>query len=219
MSAEDAPGARAGAPVGTLEAGASSQRRKDVYFSCDVETDGPTPSLHSLVSVGMVELGRAGRDGFTPSDLDADGYYRELVPVTDLWVPEALAVSGLTREQLLTTGTHPRTAMEDLVEWIAKTSGQDRPVFVAYPAAFDWRWVSHYLEVYAGENPFGFSGVLDLKSVISAHLGLPLRDASKRRLPKSMRSHRPHTHNALDDAREQGEVAQNLLSVVMRPRT
>jgi DNA polymerase III epsilon subunit-like protein len=186
--------------------------RTNTYFSCDVETDGATPSIHSLVSVGMVVMGTHGKEGFAPADLDATGFYAECKPTSEVWVPEALAISGLTREHLAQNGRDIGEAMRDLARWVEKEAAGTRPVFVAYPASFDWRWVAHSLEVHGGVNPFGFSGVLDLKTLIVAHKRIPLSEASKRRLP---RSSRPHTHNALDDAREQGDVGQQLLAAVL----
>ena len=41
------------------------------------------------------------------------------------------------------------------VAWLKAFGG--RPVFVGYPAAFDFSFVYWYLTEFAGENPFGYS--------------------------------------------------------------
>lgn len=46
---------------------------EDMYFSVDVETDGPVPGAHSMLSIGVVALGRDLRPVGT--------FYRRLVPL------------------------------------------------------------------------------------------------------------------------------------------
>jgi hypothetical protein len=85
-------------------------------------------------------------------------------------------------------------------------------VFAAYPASFDWMFVYHYLIAYHGSSPFGFSGVLDMKTLYAARSGAVFGRATKRSMPARLLSARPHTHHALDDAREQADLLANLLA-------
>jgi hypothetical protein len=48
-------------------------------------------------------------------------FYGKLKPVSENWIPEALAVSGFTREETLAFDD-PRTVMEEFASWRAKTS-------------------------------------------------------------------------------------------------
>jgi hypothetical protein len=73
-------------------------------------------------------------------------------------------------------------------------------------------FVYHYLVAYHGSSPFGFSGVLDLKTFYAARSGAVLGRATKRSMPRHLLSPRPHTHHALDDAREQADLLANLLA-------
>ena len=138
---------------------------RDVYFSVDVEADGPIPLVHSLSSLGTCVAGAFGQGEFTRVDPTTHTFYAELQPVSEEFDEEAAAVSGLDRERLKREGEAPEAAMTRFTHWVRETAGEGRPVFVAYPASFDWNWVSTYLARYAPENPFGFSGVLDMKTM------------------------------------------------------
>ncbi len=187
--------------------------RPDLYLSADVEADGPVPGLYSMSSLGLVVAGRY--DGSVlERPRDPETFYRELRPVTDRVDPAAAAVSGLDRAVLAREGAEPADAMRDLVRWVDELARRydARPVFAAYPASFDWMFVYHYLIAYHGSSPFGFSGVLDLKTLYAARSGAVFGQATKRSMPRHLLSPRPHTHHALDDAREQADLLANLLA-------
>ncbi|WP_238008048.1 exonuclease [Dactylosporangium sp. AC04546] len=185
--------------------------RADVYFSLDVEADGPIPGPYSMVSVGLAVAGRF--DGtFRGADPTEHTFYRELRPISDDFVPEALAVSGLDRDTLLREGADPATAMAELSAWVTRTAGDARPVIVAYPAVFDWMFLYWYLLRFVGASVFGHSGCLDMKTTYAVKAGVPLGAAVKGRMPKHLLSQRRHTHHALDDAIEQAELFANLMN-------
>ena len=187
--------------------------RPDLYISADVEADGPIPGLYSMSSLGLVVAARY--DGSVlERPRQPDTFYRELRPVTDRFDPAAAAVSGLDRQALLRDGADPAGAMSDLVGWVEELGRRHdaRAVFAAYPASFDWMFVYHYLIAYYGSSPFGFSGVLDMKTFYAARSGAVFGSATKRSMPAGLLSSRPHTHNALDDAREQADLLANLLT-------
>jgi DNA polymerase III epsilon subunit-like protein len=183
----------------------------DVYFSVDVEADGPIPLVHSLSSLGAAVAGRFDGASFTRADPAAETFYAELQPLGEEFDAAAAAVSGLDRERLRREGEPPEQAMARFVAWVRATAGADgRPVFVAYPASFDWTWVSIYLARFGGENPFGFSGVLDMKTMYATKARVRIGKAVKRAMPPELLSARPHTHNARDDAIEQADLFANL---------
>ncbi|MDG6110218.1 exonuclease [Dactylosporangium aurantiacum] len=185
--------------------------RADVYFSLDVEADGPIPGPYSMVSVGLAVAGRS--DGvFAAADPTADTFYRELRPISDDFVPEALAVSGLDRAALLRDGADPAVAMAELSAWVTRTAGAGRPVVVAYPAVFDWMFLYWYLLRFTGASVFGHSGCLDIKTLYAVRAGVPIGAAVKGRMPAHLLSKRRHTHHALDDAVEQAELFANLMT-------
>ncbi len=158
------------------------------FYCVDVETDGPLPGVHSMLSIGVVAV---------RNDL-GDRFYAELRPVTSTSVPQALAISGLDREALVSDGEDPGSAMRRLRTFLESTS-KGRPVFVGDNPAFDFPWVNHYFHIYDAEgrerpNPFGHSArrLGDLWAGLAG-------DASKSSEWKDFRT-TAHTHNALDDA-------------------
>ena len=79
--------------------------------------------------------------------------------------------------------------------------------FVGYPAVFDWSWLYWYFTRFSDHgSPFGFSGCLDIKTMLAVKAKAPLSRANKAHLPAHLSPHAKHTHNALDDAVEQGEL-------------
>ena len=81
---------------------------------------------------------------------------------------------------------------------------------VGQPAAYDFMWIYWYLQSYCNESPFGHSA-LDAKTYAMALLKRPYRDCVKNALPKEWHDDLPHTHVAIDDAREQGAMFINML--------
>jgi hypothetical protein len=102
----------------------------------------------------------------------------------------------------------PESALGRFVEWTEGLPG--KPVFVAYPAGFDFLFMYWYMIRFVGRSPFSFSA-LDIKSYAMACLNLPYRESVKRNMPKAWFPDRAHTHVALDDAIEQGELFINML--------
>lgn len=178
---------------------------KEIYVSTDVETDGPIPGPYSMLSFASAAF-KADKEpvGTFEANLEllpeAQGH-----PDTMAWwetQPEAWAAH---RENL----QDPSVAMKNNVEWLKALPG--KPVFVAYPAGFDFMFVYWYLIRFAGESPFSFSAI-DIKTFAMAVLGTNYRESSKRAMPKEWFTDRPHTHKALDDAIEQGELFLNMLA-------
>ena len=89
--------------------------------------------------------------------------------------------------------------MRRYVDWLATLKG--KPVFVAYPAGFDFMFVYWYLMRFVGESPFSHSA-LDIKTYAMAVLKTQYRESTKRNMPKQWLDPRSHTHVALDDAIE-----------------
>jgi hypothetical protein len=102
----------------------------------------------------------------------------------------------------------PQDAMAKYVSWIRSLGGV--PVFVAYPAGFDFMFAYWYLIRFVGESPFSHSA-LDIKSFAMALLKTGYRQSTKRNMPKRWFDDLPHSHVALDDAIEQGAMFCNML--------
>jgi len=178
---------------------------KEIYVSTDVETDGPIPGPHSMLSVAsaayhsdktLVATFSANLE-FLPG---ATGH-----PETMTWwhsQPEAWRACRRDLEE-------PEQAMARYVEWLDGLPG--KPVFVGYPASFDFMFVYWYLIRFAGRSPFGFAA-LDIKTMAMMLLGKDYRQSSKRSMPGRWFDDLPHTHVALDDAIGQGALFCNMLA-------
>ncbi|GAB3658952.1 hypothetical protein GCM10027589_19790 [Actinocorallia lasiicapitis] len=187
----------------------------DLYFSCDVEADGPVPGPYSMLSFAFSVAGSYDGTVFTPRHPFEKTFYAELRPISDAYVPEALAVSGLDRDHLAANGRDPAEALTDAAAWVRAVAEDAKafPVFAAYPLGFDWMWMYWYFERYAeGGSPFGHSRCLDMKTLYAARGRTQIRDAIKAKMPRGLLSKRRHTHHALDDAVEQAELLQNLMT-------
>jgi hypothetical protein len=184
----------------------------ELYISADIEADGPIPGPYSMLSIGMAVAATFDGSTFTRLDPAAQTFYRELQPISDGYVPEALAVSGLDRAALTEHGTSPADAMTANVAWIAEVAAQHRarPVFVAYPLGFDWMFTYWYQVRFTGGSPFGHSGHIDVKTLFATRASVPVRSVGKRTMPRHLLSDRRHTHHALDDAVEQAELFCNI---------
>lgn len=190
----------------------------EVYFSVDVEADGDIPGPFSMSSFGMVAAAYRTKSGLIMNlDLDADEncLYSELKPISDIFNPEAAAIAGLDRNELILHGKSPDFAMLEATEFVnfrARSLGPNvRPIFAGYPLAYDWMWMYWYFMNFAKVSPFGHSGALDMKSYYAGTDDIAIRRIGKRSLPPELKTKRRHTHNALDDARGQGDLLQALL--------
>ncbi|MGW0363292.1 exonuclease [Streptomyces sp. NPDC002990] len=195
--------------------------KSEFYVSADVEADGPVPGPFSMSSFGLAVAGVHDGIAFQASDPAERTFYAELRPISDAYDPEAQAVSGLDRERLVREGQDPAEAMNAAAAWIVAVAEElaATPVFVAYPLGYDWMWMYWYFMRFADAgSPFGHSRCMDLKTLYAAKAAVPISEATKRSMPSRLLSSRPHTHNALDDAIEQGELFQNLMRWQAGPR-
>ena len=176
----------------------------EIYVSTDVETDGPIPGPHSMLSFASAAYTADKQLVSTFSANLATLPGASAHPKTAAWwatQPEAWAACRADLEE-------PAVAMPRYVEWIRSLPG--KPVFVAYPAGFDFLFVYWYLIRFTGDSPFSHSA-LDIKSYAMAVLKTGYRDSTKRNMPKAWFDKLPHTHVALDDAIEQGALFCNML--------
>lgn len=191
---------------------AARRIKPSLYISVDIEADGPIPGPYSMLSMGAAVAGVQDADGFIPADPEQRTFYRELRPISEEFVPEALTVSGLDRERLRTEGTEPVAALTEFSAWVREVSAGAQPVMTGYPASYDWTFLYWYLIRFTGASPFGHSGCLDMKTLYATKAGLPLRAVAKGTMPRELLSRRRHTHHALDDAIEQAELFANLMA-------
>lgn len=189
---------------------------RDMYFSVDMESDGPSPGTSSMLSVGIV--------AYDPVTLEDCGhFYRTLKRL-----PEARPDNDTMNwwddfpQQWAEARAHaedPAVVMQALHDWVVEMGKQAKrrnnmekgpiPVFVAYPAGFDFTFIYYYLHRFVGESVFSFSA-LDLKSLAMGMLGTYFT-SKQDTYPEEWTSPLPHTHNALEDALTQGDRFMRML--------
>ena len=179
---------------------------KEIYVSTDIETDGPIPGPHSMLSLASAAFLADGMiDTFTVNLELLEGATGD--PRTMEWwgsQPEAWEAARRDPKPV-------HQSMCDYVHWLKRLPG--KPVFVGYPAGFDFTFVYWYLMKFAKKSPFSFSAI-DMKTMAMVLMKCNFRDAVKRKMPKEWFSDRPHTHVALDDAIEQGELFISMLKCI-----
>ncbi len=177
---------------------------QEIYISTDIEADGPIPGPHSMLSIGAAAY---TADKVLVSTFSAN---LETLPgaqphpkTAEWWAKQPEAWAACRKDLEL-----PERAMTRYATWIKSLGG--KPVFVAYPAGFDFMFVYWYLMKFLGESPFSHSA-LDIKSFAMAMLKTNYRESTKRNMPKRWFDDLPHTHIALSDATEQGALFCNML--------
>lgn len=177
----------------------------EIYVSTDIEADGPIPGPHSMLSFGSAAFTGDGQL------VSAFGANLELLagarghPDTMAWWKQNQQAWDKTRENPL----QPAQVMPKYIAWVKGLPG--KPVFVGYPVVYDFMFMYWYMIQFAGESPFSHSA-LDIKTYAMAVLGLPYRESVKRNMPAHWIATPPHTHAALDDAIEQGQLFCNILA-------
>src|SRR5438270_12497149 len=121
---------------------------REVFVSTDVEADGPNPGPHSILSFASIAFGETENDigSFTRNLELLDGALGH--PETMGWWKTQPDAWAACRRDLV----QPADAMRSYVEWLDALPG--KPVFVAYPAGFDFMFVYWYLIRFAARSPF-----------------------------------------------------------------
>lgn len=209
-------------------------KEKSMFFSIDVETNGPN---HDLLCGGIVAFDNTGKE--------VDSYEFSIIPQTKgkpatiKWLKSQMVeLEGETisaYENAIKNAEAPKVAMEKATNWCMQTLVDNKcntGYLVCFPSAFDGRFWTNYCERYnlngyanfksffpkaradADEenyrDPFGFNHI-DGQTFAMAQLKLPSRlPLKKLRLKcfdaKELESFNKVAHDAVSDARNQGEL-------------
>jgi hypothetical protein len=156
------------------------------YIVVDVESDGPIQGIYSMVCFGAVVV--------EPSL--SKTFYGQTKPISNIWVPEALAISGFSREEHLTFDD-PKKVMTEFKIWIEGNS-KGKPILISDNNQYDSSWINWYFYTYLGSNPFGYSSrrITDLWSGYNNDMYAKWKYFRKTR----------HTHDPVDDAKGNAEA-------------
>ena len=118
----------------------------EIYVSTDVETDRPIPGPHSMLSFGSVAFDESGVElGAFERNLQALPGAAGAPETMEWWAAHPEAWEACRKDVV-----EPASAMRDYVAWIDALDG--KPVFVAYPATFDFMFVYWYLMRFVGRS-------------------------------------------------------------------
>lgn len=156
------------------------------YIVVDVEADGPLPGINSMVCFGAIIV----------EESLSKTFYGQTRPISTVFNPEALAVSGFTRQEHIKFDP-PQRVMEAFRDWI-KDNSIGTPIFITDNPAFDFAYINYYFHIFCGKNPFGYSG----RRIGDLYCGL-VKDT--RAQWKKLRDTK-HTHHPVDDAKGNAEV-------------
>lgn len=183
--------------------------RSEIFVSIDVETDGPSPGLNSMLSLGAAAFLPRSDDGTAWEETSL--WYATLSPLAGTAQnPDTMAwweTQPEAKAEVLRNCRLPREAIPQFVSWCEQLPG--KPIAVAWPDAFDFAFVNYYCWRFASRNPLGFAAC-DIRSYANglagypSYYGLPEQEIREMAGPVDTAGLRPHV--ALDDAIEQGRL-------------
>ena len=155
-------------------------------FVVDVESDGGLLGDNSMVCFGVVKL---------TQELDTT-FYGKTRPLSKYYEPDALAVSGFSREEH-EQFDDPQEVMERFEKWL-KENSKGKPILISDNNGYDASWINYYFLRYIGKNPFGWSS----RRIGDLYCGMKMdmwAGWKKLRTTK-------HTHHPVDDAMGNAEA-------------
>lgn len=192
----------------------------DIIFSVDVETSGPDPGIHQLLSVGAIAYDVAGYeyDTFSCNIFPSQAYLNDRETMA-WWKTQPTAWNALQEEQ------YPLgVAMERFASFIkSQCNTGNAPVFLADPVVFDYPWINWAFKAYGVKNPFHFDSKYGLKTIDLTSFamgGLGMENTKRHEILNELDvGLPPHTHIAVEDARHQGELFFKIAKKIGWPRT
>ncbi len=135
----------------------------EIYVSTDIESDGPIPGPHSMLSIASAAY-KADKQlvaTFTANLETLPG--AEGHPDTMKWWLQHSSSWEASR----VNSEPPQQVMPAYHAWVKALPGE--PIFVGYPASFDFMFVYWYLIKFVGESPYNHSAI-DIRSYAMAFL-------------------------------------------------
>ncbi len=210
----------------------------EVFFSVDGEFDGTHPPRHSMLSVGACAftlrdgiIGEFERNIFSlvgPTEGSREAQERRSAWLQSIGLPTGHTMDKRVWDDFWskwpdawahanTDQVVPAVAMNDFRVWYNMVMKEQKlsprsGVLIEYPGGIDYFWIHWYFMEYLGEDPFGHSRAMSMKSYAAAVTKGPFCHATNRNLPKHwFKPKMPHPHTALADARGQAHWAIRMM--------
>lgn len=188
-----------------------------LYLSFDVETDGKTPLVSNMISIGICGLDKDCNEHFTfeANLIELPGHIQH--PETmDFWSKnqDAWKYTQMNRQDILTAFTELSNGLKEL-------SKSYKLIFCASPSNFDWMFFSCYYDLFSARvstnsyTPYniGYS-CQDISSVWKTYrLMKKISDKEALELEKVLKGDYD-AHCAIEDARAQGRMYVRLLAMM-----
>ena len=174
-----------------------------IYCFLDIEVDGPTPGVNSMLSLGFAAFDEDGCElDVFEINLDALEGARGADNVMAWWRTQPEAWAHIRRNTV-----PPAGGMERCLSWLESLGSE--LALAAHPLMFDGIWLDWYLRRFCNASvfrgpfrircPFVGAGV-DVPSYVQAALNLEYL-GDRPEYPAEVRGGLPHTHKPVDDAR------------------
>ena len=128
------------------------------------------------------------------------------------YIKEALDVCKFSLEKLAITGTEPEITMKNFEKWVQEVTDKKIPIFIGWPVAFDWMFVTYYFENFLGRSPFYYNQYIDMRSLCMGYSGKSWKDSNPEDFVQEPVNKNPH--NALQDAIAQAEIFERLMKKI-----
>jgi hypothetical protein len=181
-----------------------------LYLSFDIEADGPSPTVNSMLSIGIY--------GFNGRGDEVVSYQRNIEPLRNRIMDKQTKEDFWDKnpemyEFIRTNRISPQQCMSEIADIYNKYKNTHKITWVAWPSAYDWQWLnSYYHEFGPNDKPdIGFSAkcISTALWIYCKQNGLSKRQ--EKELWTELRGCESVTHNPLDDSRCQGKVMFGLM--------
>lgn len=184
--------------------------KDDTFISIDIETTGPCPGYHSILSLGAAVI--------VKGEIVETGYWNFTLPFEHRFDKDTLEFWEENKKAFLETRENVIPVAQGFYEFMLLVKKHPNSVLAAYPSGFDYSWIYyiyHSCKIEHSEYEWpnlGFT-CLDIKTLAAVKLDRSYKKCSKSKFPKKFKEGlEKHTHNALDDAIEQAQMLINILN-------
>ena len=184
-------------------------------ISFDIESDGKLPFAN------MWELGMVAYDAETKKEIDA---FAVLINTRENVHGDPETLDWIIRNNLdekyqkcVTGAAHsPESAMNNVYRFLLGIKSKYQKIqFVASPSAYDFPYLYEYYVQYGPQTPEAQNLMPFKATCLSSMFNFMFANMNpevQKNIWKEWAGEYEHTHNALDDAREQGNVYLNLVN-------
>lgn len=180
---------------------------REMYFSIDIETDGPLVGIHSMLSLGSIALDDDCKEisTFSMNLKELDGAVQD-ADTMKWWADKPKAWNAARKNP-----KNPEEVMHAFTIWVKGVAEprNSKPILLAYPTVFDYGFVRWYLIKFTGSDIFGLSSI-DLRSYV---MGASNKNYANSKISRT-KEHKELSHISLLDARDQAEIFTSLYTTV-----